>query len=148
MFFAEMRLTLAVLAAAAALVLTGCSDRDYAKVVREKAGGDVVEATSEPMDCVGLYYNAVLDGDHRQYQRCVATPRDAAAFRAAVEPRLAEMKAKGLERVSRPVRSRTELKGEVGDRRSSVRAVSPWTGKEAVYDVAERGQRWVILEER
>ena len=123
-------------------------DRDKVEIVDKPDKDGVIQAPSDPMTCVDLYYKAVLSQNHKQYQHCVMEPLGLDGFHEKVKMRISEMEKNGLKRVEQPVRGRTNYKEIKGVKGAVVFSISPWTGKEEKYNVVSQGQGWKIVEER
>ena len=109
---------------------------------------DVVALTKYPtgsLECVDLYYGAVRDGNHRQYQVCLSNPLPAAEFNKRSVARRTQLKSSGFLWDVAPVKKcEPGIKGCP----DKVWATSPWTGREELYSVVKKGQYWKITEER
>lgn len=108
---------------------------------------NVVENPVDPLTCVDLYYKAVLDGNHRQYQCCVVTPLTIEEFMRRVEIRRHEITRRGIVRMDAPVRARTGSGDLRDDVSVKVFSFSPWTDGECVFHVIRYGQGWKIKED-
>ena len=123
-------------------------DRDKQALKPDAADENgLVQNAGDPMRCVDLYYNAVLDGNHKQYQFCTLEPMAMDRFPKMVNEHKEKMLKSGLDRVAQPVRGRTEIKKVKGSRGAVVFAISPWTNKEEKFEVVEVGQGWRIVKE-
>lgn len=115
----------------------------------DKNGKGNVEVIKDPMVCVDLYYRAVLDRNHEQYQFCVIKPLPVGVFNDKVDKRKAEMKEAGIVRNPQPVKGREGItKGWFSKAEGTkVVAISPWNNEEREYKVVQYGQGWKIHEE-
>ena len=107
----------------------------------------LIQSPASPASCVVLYYKAVINGNHAQYQYCVKEPMSIQCFKQRTEELKEEMEKTGRKPHVRPAKTQSPAIIEKTTGNATVQAFSPWSGKETTFYVRRFGQGWQITNE-